>query len=522
MSWHRLLREHDALLATVAMPRRAAARRRAERGLHAIAGRLAEYARRHGGRTPATLDQSGIAGTTTTATFSLDLARWLAQRHPREVTLEWQGGSLGEVADDLLASLVEPAEWDGFRAPGHDVRGWLKVAAGGISPLAWLFERIHHAGRSSPLTDRAFDSLELGINWRLGRASRTFTRFPPRPTFWQREPPRRRVDLQALLKERLPAPRRLDRAGAERLIAVARDTLAARGRETDPVTYGTQADVTLYHLERGIDVALFGLAPSRRLPLDTYVGFVAARNRVPVAYGGGWAFFGRCDIGVNLFEEFRGGESAVVFGQVLRTYRQRFRVAQFLVEPFQFGADNPEAIRSGAFWFYHRLGFRPTEPALRALASREAARVNERPGHRSSPRTLRRLAGGPLFLDVGAAEPPAHWTPVAPDIAELGLAVTRWIGRRFSGDRERAHRWAVRRVARALGVRSTRRWPERERLWFERLALLVAMIPDLGRWPRSDRVALRLALRAKGAARERRFVLLTQALPRLREALEQF
>ena len=37
-------------------------------------------------------------------------------------------------------------------------------------------------------------------------------------------------------------------------------------------------------LGRGLDVALFGLLPDRRLPLESFFGYIAARNRVPLAY----------------------------------------------------------------------------------------------------------------------------------------------------------------------------------------------------------------------------------------------
>ncbi|NJM51440.1 MAG: hypothetical protein HC843_11690, partial [Sphingomonadales bacterium] len=63
---------------------------------------------------------------------------------------------------------------------------------------------------------------------------------------------------------------------------------------------------------------------------------------IPVAYGGGWVFGDRCEIGINVFDDFRGGESALLFGQILRVYRHHYRVRRFLVDPFQFGAGNRE------------------------------------------------------------------------------------------------------------------------------------------------------------------------------------
>jgi hypothetical protein len=366
----------------------------------------------------------------------------------------------------------------------------------------------------------------MAVRWRLGGASRTLTRFPARPTFFQRGPLVRQADLGPLLAKRLPPPRPLPNGAGTALIGVARATLAARARETDTITWANPGEVDLFRLDRGVDIALLGLAPSRRLPVESYFGFVAARNRVPIAYGGGWVFFGRCEIGVNLFPEFRGGESAFIFAQVLRAYRQRFRVEQFLVDPYQFGKGNPEAIRSGAFWFYYRLGFRPTDHALAREAAAEWSRVASRRGHQTSASRLRRFTAAPLFLDVLPLEagvtpaPDAPWHPVAPDLPALGLALTRWIAEQHEGDRLRAQAASVRLARRVLGAppRSVR---GSEREWYDRLAPLGAMIPDLGNWPSRDRRQLAAALAAKGGPRERDYALRLKLLPRLRLAWQR-
>jgi hypothetical protein len=311
------------------------------------------------------------------------------------------------------------------------------------------------------------------------------------------------------------------------LIDIARAALAARARETDPVTFATSDEVDLFRLDRGVDVALFGLAPAHRLPIESYFGFVAARNRIPIAYGGGWVFFGRCEIGVNLFPEFRGGESAVIFAQVLRAYRQRYNLTQFLVDPYQFGRNNPEAIRSGAFWFYYRLGFRPTDPQIAGLATAEMARLHAQPGHLTPASLLRRFADAPLFLDIAPIEagkvpaPDTVWHPVAPDLSALSLAASHWIAQQLHSDRQAVAQWAPGAVRRALGRRVTvpRRGFERE--WFERLAPLVAMIPDLARWPVAERRLLAATLAAKGGRRERDYALRLQRLPRLLQAWQQ-
>ena len=51
-----------------------------------------------------------------------------------------------------------------------------------------------------------------------------------------------------------------------------------------------------------------------------------------------------------------------------------------------------EALDSGAFWFYRKLGFRAVAPEAAKLVDREERRMLQTSGHRSSKRTLERLA----------------------------------------------------------------------------------------------------------------------------------
>ena len=503
---------HDELLYAAMYPDSPAVLRAAEAGLHD----LARFRLPHD--VAGALVNSGITGTDVEGRFSADLLRWMADVGPDPV-LTWDDEFSG-AADDTLSLLLLPSERDALLAEEVTTRDLWRLAAGRHA-IRWVLDRAAAIAPDPEIRERLVESLKLGVRWRLRGSSRTLTRFPERPVYFQAGALVRHVDLGAVLARPLPRPRTRD--GSEDLVAVARATLAARGRETDTITWANPDEVELFRLERGVDVALFGLDSAHRLPVESYFGFVAARNRIPVAYGGGWVFFGRCEIGVNLFPEFRGGESAFIFAQVLRTYRQRYRVEQFLVDPYQFGRGNTEAIRSGAFWFYHRLGFRPTDPGIAREAAMEWTRLHSHPGHQTPASLLRRFTAAPLFLDVGpleAGDTPsleAPWRPVAPGLPALGLAVTRWIAHQHHGDRGRAQADSLKRLVRALGaVSRPRRRSERE--WFGRLAPLAAVIPDLGKWPVRERRLLAAALAAKGGKRERDYALRLQQLPRLRQA----
>jgi hypothetical protein len=76
------------------------------------------------------------------------------------------------------------------------------------------------------------------------------------------------------------------------------------------------------------------------------------------------------------------------------------KVTCFAVDPYQLGAHNEEAIESGAFWFYRKLGFRPANAEVAILLQREEAKLRANPAYRTSAATLRRLAAGWLIYEL--------------------------------------------------------------------------------------------------------------------------
>lgn len=481
------------------------------------------------------LANSGILGTTTTHEFSLSMLKWLATKFPRDVDIDWSEEEAIERLEVLLPHLVRSADRDGLYAEHLSTREWVDLARGRQTDAAYIVDRAGRIPSSTVLKEHIFELMELAFHWRLNQqaGSRTFARFPARPSSFQQEPIFKMVDLRSLVDRRLPPAVKLNRVATDKLLDTCRVTLCTRNREIDTLTYVNPREVYYHQLERGIDVVVFGMQPLFRLPIESYFGFVAARNRVPVAYGGGWVLFDRCEIGVNIFDEFRGGESAFTFAQVLRVYRQLFKSSRFYVDPFQFGADNPEAIRSGAFWFYHRLGFRPTELSLQRLAAEEAQRIAEKRGYRSPPAVLRRFAKGKLLLDLHAPAHDGTATRVIAkhsqrgggstaddfDLTALSLATTRWIGERYTEAKSNTLKEHCLDVWTTLGIRSTRSWSGFEGVWFGRLVRLLWPIDaEMHCWPAGVRRAIAEAFRAKGGTKERDYVRRLAAIPQLRDA----
>jgi hypothetical protein len=250
--------------------------------------------------------------------------------------------------------------------------------------------------------------------------------------------------------------------------------------------------------------------------VETFYGYLILQNCVPIGYGGAWYLFDTLEFGVNIFETFRGGESALIAIQVLRVFHHALGMTTVVLQPFQIGYGNPEALESGAFYFYYRIGFRPHEPGLSRLAEREQERSSRNASHPRPQRILKRLTRGEMYLTLSNGNGAPERRIKAKQLAAL---TTDFVARSFGGDRDAAARWATKRVVRALGARGSSAWPLDERRAFEQLSLLAALIPDLENWPAADKRHLARGLRAKGGRSEVRYARLLAGHRKFRDGL---
>lgn len=490
-----LIRLHETLCFLQAYPDDREILRRVDGLLRSIPTRVGAL----GPRGRARLRDTGIAGSTLEYPFGLPLSRWLAVRLGPHADIAWAAVPDAEKVADALDLLVTPSESDAFSEGGFTVRRWLAVARAGrrLTDLQVLVEAFDRATLDAGLRDWLYESLGLAVRARLDppEVSRTLAKRPvDRPSFQRAALRRGSVDVAREAMRPLSL-RRASPALAGELIETARVAMVTRSRELHAFSYPNVEDVLVGQVGRGLRVVLIGLQPEFRLPFEGYYAFLVIRNGVPVGYGGGWCLFETLEFGFNVFESFRQGESAWILAQVLRAYRRVFSMRTVVVDPYQLGAGNPEALRSGAFYFYLHLGFHPRTERVRRVLEEELAKIARDRRYRSPRSVLRRLAREEACLTFpgGSREPECRLR--ARDLAAL---VTRDVARRHAGDREAATREAVGRVARALGVGRLVGWTEAERRAFRQWALVVALVPDLDRWSPRSRARLVRMIRAKG------------------------
>lgn len=501
---------HDELLFAVAFPASRAMHRAARRALDRF-GHIVSRAR---GAARAKLEDTGIAGTATSGTFIYGVARWLAA-HGERLHFAWERERDADRLDPLIRAALVPGEEDRFDSGEVTTSDWLTEASRGDA-VRWLLAAAPDARQAA--TGRQwrtlFDAADLPLRWELRDSPRSSSRNgvrlrPVIRTAFRRLP----SDAASFIGTRLGGVRRLHGTEATRWHDAALAALAARAREVFPTVYANPDEVLLAPLGAGTTLCLLGAAPHDRSALEANYGYVMFSNGIPVGYGGFTALGDQCNTGVNVFESFRGSEAAFLYAQSLRAARTYLGISRFVVNPYQFGAGNDEAIASGAFWFYYRLGFRPVDASAARLAEREQGAILLDRAHRSSARTLRALARGDLVLDLGARRP----RRLIPEriLVTTGALATRALASVGAAERSAWVEAQAHRLRRTCGS-GARPLTAAERLGANHLVPILAPLqPRIARWPLSDRRALWRLVALKGAPQEAGFARAAATLPRL-------
>lgn len=460
---------------------------------------------------------AGTAGTVMQDTLSFDVMRWLVGRVP-DVEIVWDDYSEERAMGAAWPRLVPLLEEDADIEPNVPWQRWLQTAAGGKRRnLQWLVRQFAQLPAADTEKSLLYDSLRLPVRWYLGnqRFSRTRNWRPVRRTFFHREPlmTRAEVSLARELSQAPPVLHRLSAKRGEAMVNMAREVMLVRYRELYGMTFGDPRSVVRADVGRGVSIYLWNIYPARRLPLRAYVAGFSLKNGVPVNYFEATGLCEWMELGFNVFYTFRGGEVAWMYAQTLRCLVRLTGATCISMYPYQLGDGNEEAIESGAFWFYRKLGFRPGRKDLLKLVEREEERIALDPKYKTSAPTLRRLAAGHVFYELPGSEIGA-WDSFS--TRNIGMKVNQRMAREFGGSNERMRRASSKWLVNVLNVQPASLQPL-ERASFESFAMVLSLVPGVASWNRQERYSLGRIIRAKSSANEMRYLQMIQTHRRLRE-----
>ena len=524
-----LIRFHETLLFLRAFPQAPSVLRAAERILNNFHKKVEALTKAAADMDDFdTFEFSGIAGTQMEDTLSFDVASWLVSRMPGEVEIAWDNYEPGRQLGNTGPRFVPLLEDDAYVEADTPWRTWLEAASGASikkknATPAWLIASFEKLPLPSQQKAELYESLRVPLRWSLKNSPITRTRNwrPVREVFYHSEADqtglisRSQVSLADELAKRPPKLTKLQRKDGAEIIELIREVMLVRYRELYGTTLGDPCSVVKADVGRGVEIYLWNLPPDRRLPLRAYVAGLTLKNGVPINYIEAIGLCEWMEVGFNTFYTFRGGEAGWIYAQVLRCLCHIMGTTCVSVYPYQLGHENEEAIASGAFWFYRKLGFRPGRPELQKLAEHEEKKIAEDPKYRTPARTLKRLAAGHVFYELPGSEVGA-WDKFSP--RKIGLRVNKSMAQEFNGDAVRMRADSKRALEKVLTV-NTSRWTLLEKQAFENLALVLTRTSALNNWTREERDSLVEIIRAKPKPDEMLYLHLTQQHQRLRKSL---
>ena len=469
-----LIAYHDALLFACAFPADKKIKTIAEAELKRITSFL------RGKKTIKAFINSGMPFTACHSFFSHDFTRWLMKHDGCTISFgQFKNGSL--TLNDVLKLTLPSMERNETTAGLGNEELLDVLLVNKNDRLSFLVNELSRLDGFPYIKDQLFESLGIhcDIIPRNKYFSVAYNRIAVPATYFRREPTGA-FDPAELLNRPFSEPATLNEKEKLQLVTVIKNSMALKDRETDTVTFMDEASLRLYYAESGISMAVYGMVAERQLPLESYAGYTLFMNGFPAAYGGAWLFGPVANFGINIFETFRGAASGHILCQLLRLYRQVFGISSFEIEPYQFGFDNPDGIKTGAFWFYFRYGFQPKDKMLLQLSLKEKEKIKTHKNYRTPAKTLIKFTESNMVLQLAAKKP----VPVA-DISDK---VIRFIHKKYKCDNIKAEADCIEKFTTLTGISAANKdemqvlkevslWAEAFHISDERkLKLLAAMV----------------------------------------------
>jgi hypothetical protein len=465
------------------------------------------------------LADTGIAGTRTDFRFYWLTAIWMAEQGwARHLTVDWKEFENKNKLSDLLHLLLPFSETPGLDCFDLSPKEWVQTLKGKDETDAeFLIKRFESLQVATPMREKLYEDLDIPMQLEPGATTpaRGHDEWPGARIVYPKNPPEeKRPDMKDAIRKAEFTVKRLDPREGRCLIDLANSCMVPRHRDLLIFLYADPDDARLVDFGDGLQFLCVGAVPERRLMLESVYGFLTLMNGYPIGYVLCSACFNSAEVAYNVFETFRGRGAAHTYARCLAMVNRLFGADTFGIDPYQLGHDNDEGLKSGAWWFYYKLGFRPHDPHIKRMVREEVAAMKKNPKHRTSRARLNELSSEYMFLHLGK---PRSDVLGRLSLGDVGLRISESLARRFGGDRERGIRVLAEEVAARLGQKEKLRGSEK--LAWERWAPLVDALPGVDRWSRAEKAALTKIIRAKGGRSEADYVALFDQHTRLRGAL---
>ncbi|OYU94598.1 MAG: hypothetical protein CFE21_15075 [Bacteroidetes bacterium B1(2017)] len=436
---------HNALLFILAYPANETVFKLANQLLSCLVERVSRAVKKD----PNAFYNSGITGSQVCAQFGLLLNQYLLNENLETCELAGIDGDNTDLVSKLTYTL-DSVEQE--LMPGHAgyFKNWKKRYLPNVNTKNKLLNYYVHASLQMDASishrESVFAGFQVFTQFSLDQKLLGLStgRLPFGKPYLHINGIQKKCSVEEVLAFGKPKQLKLEPNDKSTLVRLARGSMASLLRETDTFTYCQEHETELFDMGNGISIALYYMIPEQKFALQSYVGYLLFKNGLPMAYGGCWITAFQAAFGVNVLPPYRGGESSLVVAQLLRLYKSRFNIYQFTVDPYQIGQGNSDGIKSGAFWFYYKLGFRPMQANLAQLAEEEMAKMMSDKTYRTPTKTLVILADADIYLQLKAGQ---KYIPLLP----LSDKISEHVSHYFGGNRAKALQVAQKKYAKIFG-----------------------------------------------------------------------
>ena len=389
------------------------------------------------------LYNTGITGTSLCAAFSFEMVKWLRKTHRDEINLSSFEADDAQI-QSILSVVMSKAESEILQDANAEWKGWLKQLKKRDEDLLDQFIAIFDSSEIRPdVKEELWNT--IGINVEINFTSHCCLPASLTKLYYHRS--HNKKEKKKNIPDVKPIRVKLTENEAEQIIDCARMILLRKLRELDPISFTSAKHINFYQLAGGISIALMGMVPRHRHPIDSYMGYVVFKNGLPVSYAGSWILFNSGRMGLNVFADYRGGEARYIFEQILQLHTHVYRLKRFTIDPYQVGKENYEGINSGAFWFYYHAGFRSLQKEQQELAITETQKIKLNKGYRSPASVLKKLANSRL-------EQVLQKSAVNFDATDLSRAYAGILIKKYNSNRSLAEKDAVKKLAGVLQIKN--------------------------------------------------------------------
>jgi hypothetical protein len=454
------------------------------------------------------LHNSGITNTKLCAAFGFEIVKWLTRKFPQDISLSSFEAS-DEQIQSILSVVMPKVESEILQDGNADWNSWIKRS---LKKGETVLEKLVAIFDQSDIRPEVKDELwgAIGVNVEVNFSSHlTLPSSLISPYYHTAIVKPKSAFKSGELKAKDVI---LNEGEAERIIECGRMILVRHLREIDPISFTSARLVTYYQLPRGLSIALMGMVPQLRHPVDSYMGYVAFKNGLPVAYAGSWILFDSGRIGLNIFPAYRGGESQYIFQQVLRLHAKVYHLNRFTVDPYQIGKDNSDGLKSGAFWTYYHAGFRPIRETQRKLADAEALKIKSERGYRTPTSVLTKLSNSRMEIFL-------QKTAITFDATDLSRAYLNIVRNKYDENRKLAEELSFMKLVKLLQIKNYDE--EKMKFVLKNWCVLLITCEDELRVNGKLKTTLKNLFESKANGSEEDYILGLQQAPEFKHIIQQ-